>query len=87
MTSYGDIGEKIQQILSDQKAENPHFMSWHGRRCCQYFVDVTDAAKLPSIAEPWWLAAGADVEAVPALGGADFAKAQPDIAAAVKKYG
>lgn len=80
------FGERIQEILASQKAEAAYFMSLNGQRTCVYFVDMPEAAKLPAIAEPWWLMVRADVELTPVMAAQDFAKAAPDIVAAVKKY-
>jgi hypothetical protein len=79
--------EKIQGILQDQKAESPHFLALDGHRTCLYFVNINDSAKIPSIAEPWWLMVQAKVDVTPVMAAEDFAKAAPDIIAAVKKYG
>src|SRR4051812_10089665 len=81
------FGEKIQEILGSHKAEHPHFMVRNGQRTCIYFVEMSDAAKIASIAEPWWLMVKANVEIIPVMGPQDLAKATPDVVAAVKKYG
>ena len=80
-------GEKIQMILQEQHAESPHFAAANGKRTCLYFTELSDAAKLPSIAEPWWLMLKANVELTPVMGPQELAKAGPDVAAAIKKYG
>jgi len=86
MVKSGQI-ERVQGILQEHKAEAPHFMAKNGHRFLQYFVDVTDAAKLPFYAEPWWLIAEGKVTATVVMAAQDFGKAQPDIQAAAKKYG
>jgi hypothetical protein len=80
------FGDKIKEILTAHKAEVAYFTAHRGQRTCIYVTDMHEASKLPSVAEPWWLMAKADVELTPVMGAEDFAKAAPDIAAAVKKY-
>ncbi len=79
--------ERMQEILTSQKAENPHFGALDGQRGCVYFVDISDASKLPSIAEPWWLLTQANVTVTPMMNAQEFAKAGADIVTAAKRYG
>ncbi len=50
-------------------------------------VEAGNASQIPALAEPWFLAANAKVEFLPAMRPEDLAKAGPSIEAAVKKYG
>ena len=48
---------------------------------------MDDPSQLPALAEPWFLALNAEIEATPAMIPEDLAKAGPAIEAAVQKYG
>ncbi len=48
---------------------------------------MNDASEIPGIAEPWFLALNASVEATPAMVPEDLAKAAPAIEQAVKTFG
>jgi hypothetical protein len=74
----GTLASTVQSILADVKPEAAYFI---------LVVDITDASQIPALAEPWFLAANAKVEFLPAMRPEDLAKAGPSIEAAVKKYG
>jgi len=59
----GSVGQKMKKILDAQKPEAAYFMDHNGRRCAVLVLDLADASKIPSIAEPWFLTFNADVEA------------------------
>ncbi len=48
---------------------------------------MNDVSELPAIAEPWFLAFNAEIEATPAMTPEDLMKAGPDIEEAVKNFG
>ena len=77
----------IQTILEQQKPEAAYFIAEGGRRTGILIVDLNDASDLPRIAEPWFLALNAGVEATPAMVPADLQKAAPAIEQAVKLFG
>lgn len=58
----GSIGSKIQRILDQQKPEAAYFTDHRGHRSGWMVVDIADASRIPSIAEPWFLAFNADIE-------------------------
>ena len=58
----GTAGERIQQILAEIKPEAAYFTEYEGRRGAILIVDVADASKIPSLAEPFFLSFNADVE-------------------------
>lgn len=58
----GTAGERLQQILAEVKPEAAYFTEYEGRRGAILIVDVTDASKIPSLAEPFFLSFNADVE-------------------------
>ena len=50
-------------------------------------MNMEDESQLPAIAEPWFLALNASIEATPAMVPEDLQKAGPAIERAVKNYG
>jgi hypothetical protein len=77
----------IQKILKQQKPEAAYFIADGGRRTGILIIDMKDASDLQSIAEPWFLALNASIEATPAMVAEDLAKAAPAIEQAVKSFG
>ena len=77
----------IQKILEQQKPEAAYFIAEDGKRTAILIINMQDASEIPAIAEPWFLALNASIEAVPAMVAADLQKAGPAIAQAVKMYG
>ena len=58
----GTAGERLKQILAEIKPEAAYFTEYGGRRGAVLIVDVADASKIPSLAEPFFLSFNADVE-------------------------
>ncbi len=83
----GKLGSTIQSIVEDLRPEATYFVADGGQRTAYLIVDMEDPSQLPAVAEPWFLAFNADVEAQPAMIGEDLEKAGPAIERAVKKYG
>ncbi len=77
----------IQKILKEQKPEAAYFIADGGRRTGILIIDMEDASDLPRIAEPWFLALNASIEATPAMITEDLQKAAPAIKRAVKTFG
>jgi len=77
----------IQTILEQQKPEAAYFIADSGRRTGLLIIDITDASDIPRIAEPWFLALNASIEATPAMIPEDLQKAAPAIEQAVKNFG
>jgi hypothetical protein len=77
----------IQTILEQQKPEAAYFIADGGRRTGILIIDMKDASELPRIAEPWFLALNASIEATPAMVPEDLAKAAQVIEQAVKSFG
>lgn len=63
----GTSGQKIKRILDQQKPEAAYFTEYGGARGAILVVDVADASRIPSFAEPWFLLFEADVELHPAM--------------------
>lgn len=77
----------IQTILEQQRPEAAYFIAEGGRRTGILIIDMKDASDLPRIAEPWFLALNASIEATPAMIAEDLQKAAPAIEQAVKTFG
>jgi hypothetical protein len=77
----------MQRILEQQKPEAAYFLAENGKRTGLLIVNMEDASEIPAIAEPWFLALNASIEASPVMTPADLQKAAPAIAQAVKTYG
>ncbi len=87
LASAGKLGSTIQSILEDLKPEAAYFVADEGQRTAILVIDMDDPSQLPAVAEPWFLAFNADIEATPAMIAEDLEKAGPAIEQAVKKYG
>ena len=77
----------VEKILSEQKPEAAYFIAEGGMRTAILIMDMKDVSQLPDIAEPWFLALNARIEATPAMVAEDLKKAGPAIQRAVKSYG
>ena len=82
----GTLGATIQSILADLKPEAVYFTDNNGQRAGFLFLDMQDAAQIPAIAEPWFLAFNASIEIHPVMIPDDLARAGSAIEKAVKKY-
>ena len=87
LAKEGMLGKKIQAILQDQKPEAAYFVAYNGKRTGFLFLDLQEPSQIPAIAEPWFLAFNASIEATPAMSVADLEKAGPSIKRAVEKFG
>jgi hypothetical protein len=58
----GAAGPKMARILEATKPEAVYFTEHNGQRGAVLIVDLPDASKVPSLAEPWYLVFQADVE-------------------------
>jgi len=58
----GTAGSKLNAILAAIKPEAVYFTEQKGHRGAILIVDVPDPSRIPSLAEPWFLAFEADVE-------------------------
>ena len=87
LASAGKLGSTIQSILEDLKPEAAYFVADEGQRTAILVINMDDPSQLPAVAEPWFLAFNAEIEATPAMVAEDLEKAGPAIEQAVKKYG
>ena len=82
----GSLGSTIESILLDLKPEAAYFTDDHGVRTGFIFCNIKDEPEIPGIAEPWFLAFGADVELHAAMTVSDLKKAASGFEQAIKKY-
>ena len=71
----GSAGKKIKRILDEIKPEAAYFSAVDGHRGGILIVDLPDASKIPSLAEPWFLQFHAECELYPVMTPEDLAKA------------
>jgi len=83
----GTLGDTIQAIIEDIKPEAVYFAAVDGKRSAIMIIDIESASDIPGIAEPWFLAFDANIEAVPLMAPEDLAAAGPAIEAATRKFG
>jgi hypothetical protein len=58
----GTVGAKIGKILEAIKPEAVYFTEQNGKRGAVLIVDLPNDAKVPALAEPWFLTFEADVQ-------------------------
>jgi hypothetical protein len=68
----GSAGRKIGKILDALKPEAVYFTEFNGHRTAVLVVDLPDASKIPSLAEPWFLTFEADVQLHPVMSPEDL---------------
>jgi len=74
----GSAGKKMQWILDEQKPEAAYWTEFDGKRTGLLIVDLSNASRIPALAEPWFLTFKADVELHPVMTSEDLAKAGLD---------
>jgi hypothetical protein len=75
LVKSGTAGQIIQKILEDLKPEAAYFAARNGKRGGIIVIDVADASKIPSVAEPFFLHFNASVSFHPCMTPADLGKA------------
>lgn len=83
----GTLGQTIEAILQDIKPECAYFGEDSGKRTAFIVVEIDGMHKIPSLAEPWFLALNASIEFKPVMTPEDLQKAALDIERAAKTYG
>jgi hypothetical protein len=84
----GTLGSTIEEILADLKPEAAYFFADDsGQRSGFAVFDMKDSSQIPAVAEPWFLAFGAQVSLQPVMSPQDLAKAGPSLGKAAKKHG
>jgi hypothetical protein len=72
------VGQIIKKILDDVKPEAAYFTEQHGMRTAVLIVNVADASRVPSFAEPFFLSFNADCRFRIAMTPEDLGKAGLD---------
>jgi hypothetical protein len=70
--------QKAKKILEKTKPEAVYFTEHKGKRGAIIIAEMSDASKIPALAEPWFLTFNADVEFRVAMTLADLEKAELD---------
>jgi len=83
----GKLASTLQAILGEIKPEAVYFYAENGERTGLLVVDLPQAADIPRLAEPLFLALGAKVDLRPCMLPADLARAEPDLLHAAKTHG
>jgi hypothetical protein len=81
------FGHKMNELLTEIKAEAAYFTTICGQRGAYIVVNMNDPSEMPGIAEPFFLWLNAEVDFLPVMRPEDLAKAAPAMGAAGKKYG
>jgi hypothetical protein len=74
LVKAGTAGQTMKRILDDLKPEAVYFTELTGRRTAVLIIDLPDASKIPSIAEPFFLQLNADISFQPVMSAEDLAK-------------
>jgi hypothetical protein len=74
----GTAATVLKSILAEIKPESVHFYAPHGNRGGIMIINLDDAAKIPSIAEPLFLKLNAKCEFYPAMTPDDLGRSQID---------
>ena len=74
----GSTGAKMKKIMEAIKPEAAYFTALHGKRTAILIVDLPDASKIPSLAEPWFLNFNASIDFHPVMLPQDLANAGLD---------
>ena len=82
----GSLPRIIQEILGEMKPEAAYFLTLDGKRTSLVFFDLADPSQIPGVAEPFFMALGANVEFYPVMNGDDLAKGLDGATAAARKY-
>ena len=86
LAKSGKLGETIRSIVEELKPEAAYFGDNNGMRTAFLVLEMTDAAQIPAIAEPFFLALNAQIEIHPVMTLEDLGRAGSAIEKAVKKY-
>ena len=63
----GTLGKVMEKAMAELKPEAAYFTAEKGQRTAYLFLDMTDSADLPAVAERFWFGWNASVELVPVM--------------------
>lgn len=81
------FGRKMNELLTEIKAEATYFTTICGQRGAYIIVNLNEASEMAVVSEPFFLWFNAEVTFSPVMKPEDLAKAGPAIGSAVKKWG
>jgi hypothetical protein len=81
------FGAKMQQALTEVRAEASYFGTIDGCRGAYVVVNMNDASQMVEIAEPFFLWLKADIDFFPVMTPQDLANASGYMEKSVKKWG
>ncbi len=87
LAQAGTLGTTVESIVTELQPEVAYFLAENGKRTAHLIINMDEASELPAMAEPFFLAMGAEVDVTPVMFAEDLHKAGPAIEAAAKKYG
>ena len=82
----GNMQATFDKVMADVRPEQVYFSVDRGQRTVYLVVNLQNSADMVRVAEPLWLALGADVECIPTMTAEEFAGAGAAIAQLVAKY-
>ena len=71
----GSANEKMGRIMEHMKPESAYFTTMDGYRGGYFVVNMDNASQIPSMAEPWFLIFGAEVNFKPVMSPEDLQNA------------
>lgn len=68
----GSMPKLMDKMMEELKPEAAYFSLDQGRRCAFIFFDLKEPSMMPSIAEPFFMGLGAEIECAPAMNREDL---------------
>jgi hypothetical protein len=63
----GSFGQMLERVMEQIKPEAAYFTAIDGKRTGLIFFDLKDPSQIPSVAEPFFMTVGAQIELVPVM--------------------
>jgi hypothetical protein len=83
----GKLAETLQRLLQELKPEAGYFYPEGGHRGGILIVNANDSRDVLRLAEPLWIAAGAEVSLTPVMGLDDMEGAFSELPGIVERFG
>ena len=68
----GVLPKTMQNFMEQYKPEAAYFASLNGKRTAMFFFDLKETAAIPSVAEPFFMGLGAEIELLPVMNAEDL---------------